>query len=126
MPVRINWLHGLEIIAPAQDDYFVLLVRPSGIENADTLRRSLTVAVLKLDVTWWVRHRKCPLEIRGLPNMKRRGPPDSSLELLLDTICNTFGGVLFSSILVCIILRNTGQFEYSSTGSRTTGSPRQK
>ena len=29
---------------------------------------------------------------------------DSSLELLLDTICNTFGGVLFISLLVVILL----------------------
>ena len=40
--------------------------------------------------------------------MKRRPPAYSSLELLLDTICNTFGGVLFLAILVCILLRNTG------------------
>ena len=29
---------------------------------------------------------------------------ESSLELLLDTICNTFGGVLFISILVVIMV----------------------
>lgn len=32
---------------------------------------------------------------------------DSSLELLLDTICNTFGGVLFLAMLVSILLTQT-------------------
>src|SRR4051812_43846695 len=41
---------------------------------------------------------------------RRTGPTaDSSLELLLDTICNTFGGVLFISLLVVILLNHTGQ-----------------
>ena len=35
---------------------------------------------------------------------RKREGPDGSLELLLDTICNTFGGVLFISILVVILL----------------------
>ena len=34
---------------------------------------------------------------------------DSSLELLLDTICNTFGGVLFISLLVVILLNMTSK-----------------
>lgn len=38
--------------------------------------------------------------------MKRRRESASSLELLLDTICNTFGGVLFLAILVCVMLRS--------------------
>lgn len=33
--------------------------------------------------------------------------PTASLELLLDTICNTFGGVLFISMLVVVILNGT-------------------
>jgi hypothetical protein len=36
---------------------------------------------------------------------KRKKPPSSSLELLLDTICNTLGGVLFLAILVSLMLR---------------------
>ncbi|MDZ4819491.1 MAG: hypothetical protein SGJ20_11010 [Planctomycetota bacterium] len=36
---------------------------------------------------------------------RRRGMQNSSLELLLDTICNTFGGVLFLAILVCVLLQ---------------------
>ena len=40
--------------------------------------------------------------------MRGKSVADSSLELLLDTICNTFGGVLFLAILVCILLRNAG------------------
>lgn len=39
--------------------------------------------------------------------MKRRqGPSAGSLDLLLDTICNTFGGVLFLAILFAVLLRN--------------------
>lgn len=34
---------------------------------------------------------------------------EGSLELLLDTICNTFGGVLFISILVVVLLNMAGQ-----------------
>jgi predicted phosphatase len=37
----------------------------------------------------------------------RRRIADSSLELLLDTICNAFGGVLFIAILVTVLLRVT-------------------
>ncbi len=33
----------------------------------------------------------------------------SSLELLLDTICNTFGGILFISMLVVLLLNATGK-----------------
>jgi replicative DNA helicase len=36
--------------------------------------------------------------------MSRRSDDIGSLELLLDTICNTFGGVLFISILVIVML----------------------
>ena len=32
---------------------------------------------------------------------------DSSLELLLDTICNTFGGILFLAMLVSLLLAQT-------------------
>ncbi|MCA9124124.1 MAG: hypothetical protein H6822_30325 [Planctomycetaceae bacterium] len=39
---------------------------------------------------------------------------DGSLELLLDTICNTFGGVLFISILVVLLL-NLSSNEAAST-----------
>ena len=35
----------------------------------------------------------------------RSSPPSDSLELLLDTLCNTFGGVLFIAILVVILLQ---------------------
>jgi hypothetical protein len=40
---------------------------------------------------------------------KRKRGSDSSLELLLDTICNTFGGVLFVAILIVIMLRMTSK-----------------
>jgi len=38
---------------------------------------------------------------------RRRKPGDSSLELLLDTICNTFGGILFLAMLVSLMLTRT-------------------
>lgn len=40
--------------------------------------------------------------------MARRQSTDSSLELLLDTITNTFGSVLFLTILVTLLLRTAG------------------
>jgi hypothetical protein len=46
---------------------------------------------------------------------RRRAVGDSSLELLLDTICNTFGGVLFLAMLVSLMLTQTRR--------RTDGSP---
>ena len=38
---------------------------------------------------------------------RHRRPQDSSLELLLDTICNTFGGVLFLAMLTSLMLART-------------------
>lgn len=46
--------------------------------------------------------------------MSRRSPQsDSSLELLLDTICNTFGAVLFIALLLIIMLQMTSDAESS-------------
>ena len=39
--------------------------------------------------------------------MGRNRKDESSLELLLDTICNTFGGILFLAILVSVLLTQT-------------------
>lgn len=39
---------------------------------------------------------------------RRHSSKQDSLELLLDTICNTFGGVLFIAILVVMLLQQTG------------------
>jgi len=38
---------------------------------------------------------------------RRRRAADSSLELLLDTICNTFGGIVFIAMLVSVLLTQT-------------------
>jgi hypothetical protein len=47
--------------------------------------------------------------------MKRRRSPDpNSLDLLLDTICNTFGGVLFVALLVVILVRMGGNVSKAS------------
>ncbi|MGI9460073.1 MAG: hypothetical protein ACR2NF_08760 [Pirellulales bacterium] len=40
--------------------------------------------------------------------MRRKKPSEGSLDLLLDTITNTFGGVLFLAILVSLLLRHVG------------------
>lgn len=39
---------------------------------------------------------------------RRRAAPADSLELLLDTICNTFGGIVFIALLVVILLQMSG------------------
>ncbi len=41
--------------------------------------------------------------------MKRRDLKGDSLELFLDTICNTFGGILFIALLVAILLQSSGR-----------------
>lgn len=40
---------------------------------------------------------------------RRNNLNDSSLELLLDTICNTFGGVLFLAMLISLLLTQTSK-----------------
>jgi len=44
--------------------------------------------------------------------MRRKLQTEDSLELLLDIICNTFGGVLFMAILLSVLLKNS-QFRES-------------
>ena len=39
--------------------------------------------------------------------MARKRPAQDSLDLLLDTICNTFGGVLFVAILISLMIQDT-------------------
>lgn len=46
---------------------------------------------------------------------RRRSAKQDSLELLLDTICNTFGGVLFIAILVVLLLQQTGASPVTAT-----------
>ena len=52
--------------------------------------------------------------------MKRRKSAESSLELLLDTICNTFGGVLFVAILIVVMLRMTSKSRVDSGAARVS------
>ncbi|WP_437229459.1 PspA/IM30 family protein [Planctomicrobium sp. SH661] len=40
---------------------------------------------------------------------RRSGMPADSLELLLDTICNTFGGIIFIALLVVVLLMISGE-----------------
>ena len=35
--------------------------------------------------------------------MKRRTSPSGSMDMLLDTMCNTFGGVCFIALMVAIL-----------------------
>ena len=55
----------------------------------------------------WARRTGAGFRNGGLvQRMRRRRPaenPADSLELLLDTICNTFGGVLFIALLVALL-----------------------
>lgn len=51
---------------------------------------------------------------------RKRRTDDSSLELLLDTICNTFGGVLFLAMLVSLMLTQTRR---SVDGQPATAAP---
>lgn len=54
---------------------------------------------------------------------RRRGVKQDSLELLLDTICNTFGGVLFIAILVVLLLQQTGKAPASAVAATMNLSP---
>lgn len=45
---------------------------------------------------------------------RRRSSQPDSLELLLDTICNMFGGVLFLAILIAVLIRTTEQTKQES------------
>lgn len=53
----------------------------------------------------------------------RRGIKQDSLELLLDTICNTFGGVLFIAILVVMLLAQAGNGTGSAEPTMPVPSP---
>lgn len=45
---------------------------------------------------------------------RRKSSAPDSLELLLDTICNTFGGVLFMAILIAVLIRTSGKLVHTS------------
>lgn len=49
---------------------------------------------------------------------RRRRAEDSSLELLLDTITNTFGGILFIAILIALLLQTSGREEQEAAAER--------
>ena len=46
---------------------------------------------------------------------RRRRDKDSSLELLLDTITNTFGGILFIAILLSLLLKSSSRTAHEAT-----------
>jgi len=52
--------------------------------------------------------------------MPRRREPTDSLDLLLDTICNTFGGILFIALLVVILLQLQGEQTAATTEKDVT------
>ena len=45
---------------------------------------------------------------------RRNTEDDSSLELLLDTMCNTFGGVMFIAIMLFVIISNLVQAQVTT------------
>lgn len=47
--------------------------------------------------------------------MRRKSSPNDSLEMFLDTICNTFGGILFILLFVVLQLRTTQDNVFHST-----------
>jgi hypothetical protein len=51
---------------------------------------------------------------------RRKRVSESSLELLLDTICNTFGGVLFVAILIVVMLRMTSKAQVESNTAQVS------
>ncbi|MDO5580227.1 MAG: hypothetical protein Q4G69_03765 [Planctomycetia bacterium] len=51
--------------------------------------------------------------------MRRKNIQGDSLELFLDTICNTFGGILFIALLVIILLQISGKNQLESTPQDT-------
>lgn len=54
---------------------------------------------------------------------RRKRDRDSSLELLLDTITNTFGGILFIAILVSLMLRSTSRQAWEEVARHEPMSP---
>jgi len=54
---------------------------------------------------------------------RRRNSRADSLEMLLDTICNTFGGVLFIAILVVMLLQQSGRKSESAQTSSPQVTP---
>jgi len=57
---------------------------------------------------------------------RRTNAGDSSLELLLDTITNTFGGILFIAILLSLLLRTTSRQVQDEAAPQKPMSPREQ
>lgn len=56
---------------------------------------------------------------------RKRNAGGDSLELFLDTICNTFGGVIFLAILVAILSQTKGMIQDNATEGVTSLTPSQ-
>lgn len=54
--------------------------------------------------------------------MKRKAATEDSFDLFLDTICNTFGGIIFLAILVAILIQTRGVLQSPEQDSRTNHS----
>lgn len=52
--------------------------------------------------------------------MRRRQPPSDSFDLFLDTICNTFGGIIFLAILVAILIQTRSVVHQPEQKDQTT------
>ncbi|MBT4768856.1 MAG: hypothetical protein HOO04_10925, partial [Phycisphaerae bacterium] len=49
--------------------------------------------------------------------MRRRESPESSLDLLLDTICNMFGMIIFIAVLAAVLASARGARQISAAQS---------
>ncbi len=85
----------------------MLIVKPSGEENLNQVRDILVAhhAVYGFDVAG--EDQKFDFARNwGYHDGKAKERSPSSLELFLDTICNTFGGIVFLAILLSVIVQN--------------------
>ena len=55
--------------------------------------------------------------------MRRGTQPQDSFDLFLDTICNTFGGIIFLAILVAILIQNRSMQTLANNPPLPQGSP---
>jgi len=58
--------------------------------------------------------------------MSKNIDPSGSLELLLDTICNTFGGIIFIAILTAILLQLSGKTASTQVAAADARDPAHK
>ncbi len=95
---------------------FLIIVKPSGEVDFDAVRRALSSrqCVYGFDVAGEDQKFKLRSSWEFVMGRRKRETP-SSLELFLDTICNTFGGIVFLAILLSIIVQNRTRHSVTPT-----------